>query len=401
MKSNHLTEMQEKLTRLRKAIDEDLPEGMNVLGDDESDDYGSEDDAAEEWLKQQEAKQPKGKSARAKKWEPGEVTPKQAKDIKKYIDEGHTEKEAHWLAGEKVHGTQPEHHSSKVLDVLKDVAKQHMSNEAYNDRIEAPEHKSDKYKEGRTIDAMEHHTKDYKQAYNDFLNSDDFKGLSPRERHKAKREFQSKWKEDNPEHANYHENVRETAAGETPTGSAQRKSLNLQGDQKKWFDYTVNEHMPEIEKNIAYLRARGDIPPNVEQGDLIAHGVTGLMDALSRYREDAAQRTQRGGENTFTKYAGSRIRGKMLDHVSNERGQKSDGGGAGMSSAEAAQHLGVSGAEGELPGMSVTGGAKQVSSEKTGAAGPAKSVMNQLSDEQKQRMINIHNARMSTKKGGQ
>lgn len=365
MKNKGIYELADKLATLRKAVEEGLPEDIPEM------------DEAEKWLQEQEAKEPEKKEKKTKStrknWEPGEVSDDKAAEIQQHIEDGHSEKEAHWLAGENVHGTKAEPHSSKVLNILRDVAKQHVDNEAHNARLDASESVNpEKYKEGRTLDAMEHHVGKYRDAYSDFLGSDELKDMSPRERHAAKREWQSKYKEENPEHAQYHEDVRDTASGEVATGSAKRKKLQLDPEQQKWFDYTTKEHMPEIEKNIAYLKAKGFVPSNIDDGDLMSHGVTGLMDAMSRYREDAAARTQKGGENPFVKYAANRIRGRMLDHISNERGPKGEAGGGGMSAAEAAQHLGVNGDDGEMPGMNIKGGVKPVSQEKTGAAGAVK-----------------------------
>ena len=364
-----MLELQERLLKLRKAVDEDLPEGMSIV-DDPDQEFGSSE--AEKWLAAQEAKSDDERSDDASQWHaaqekrsgvkrqsstpwtPGELTDKQKEIVDKAMKEGHTEKEAHWLAGEKVHGYKPEHHSSKVLDILKDAAKKHMDNEAYNSRIEASESMNPaKYAEGRRIDAFAHHTGDYKNAYNEKLQDEALKGMSPKERHAHLREWKQGKKGD------YHKDIRDTESAEQATGAAQRKVSPLQGEHKKWFDYTVQEHLPEIEKNINYLRAKGQVPPNIEHGDLVAHGVNGLMDALSRYDEDVARRTHKEGSNPFTKYASQRMRGKILDHVKRERGPQGDVGSSGMSTAEAAQHLGLTGEGEEMPGISITGGSSK------------------------------------------
>lgn len=352
-----ITELEDKLLKLKKAVDEDMPEGMSVV--DHPDDSFEDDDEAGQWLAQQHDKA-KVSHPSSSKWEAGEVSDKQKEIIDQAMKDGHTEKEAHWLAGQKVHGTKAEAHSSKVFGILKEAAQKHIDNEAYNARVEASESVNPaKYAEGRRIDAFAHHTDDYKQAHNDFLSSDDLKDLSPRDRHAAIQAWKSDYKAQNQGAADYHKNIRDTESAEQATGAAQRKVSPLEGDHKKWFDYTVNEHMPEIEKNINYLRAKGQVPANIEHGDMVAHGVNGLMDALSRYDEDVAQRTYKEGANPFTKYAAQRIRGRMLDHVKTERGPQGDAGQSGMSTAEAAQHLGITGDGENLPGMSISGGSSK------------------------------------------
>jgi len=358
MKNNtSIFELQEKLLKLKKAVDDEDLYGMSVIDNPDED---SEEDEASQWLNQQHEKANISNYPSNKKWKPSEVSDTKQAIIDRAMKEGHTEKEAHWLAGEKVHGYKPEAHSSKVFGILKDAAKQHIDNEAYNARIDASESiNPSKYTEGRLIDAFAHHTGDYKAAYHAKLQDEDLKNMSPKDRHQHLRDWKIEQKK-----GDYHKDIRATQESEQPTGAAQRRVTPLQGAQKKWFDYTVQEHMPEIEKNVSYLRAKGQVPPNIEHGDMVAHGVNGLMDALSRYDEGVASRTYKEGANPFTKYAAQRIRGKMLDHVKTERGPKGDSGGSGFSAAEAAQHLGLSGEGDELPGMSIKGGSDAPSAHK-------------------------------------
>ena len=77
-------------------------------------------------------------------------------------------------------------------------------------------------------------------------------------------------------------------------------------NQKKLNDFLI-EHAPTINLHVAKLKNEGKIPEGVDEGDLHMAGFQGLMEALHRYNPDA-------GAN-FSTYAGTRVRGKMLDHI--------------------------------------------------------------------------------------
>ena len=65
------------------------------------------------------------------------------------------------------------------------------------------------------------------------------------------------------------------------------------------------EHAPLINLHVKKARADGKIPHGIEDDDLHIAGIHGLMDAVKRYDPNS--------DADFTTYAGSRVRGKMLD----------------------------------------------------------------------------------------
>jgi RNA polymerase sigma factor for flagellar operon FliA len=96
-------------------------------------------------------------------------------------------------------------------------------------------------------------------------------------------------------------------------------SLKDPKNQRLLNDF-ISEHAPLINKQINILKAKGKIPSNVEHEDLHYAGLHGLMSALDKYDHSVAQHTSSGkeNENPFTKYAETRIQGKMLDHISSQ-----------------------------------------------------------------------------------
>ncbi len=88
--------------------------------------------------------------------------------------------------------------------------------------------------------------------------------------------------------------------------SDKKSPLDHPDNQKKINDFLI-EHAPTINMHVSKLKNEGKIPEGVDESDLHLAGFQGLMEALHRYKPDA-------GAN-FTTYAGTRIRGKMLDHV--------------------------------------------------------------------------------------
>ena len=79
------------------------------------------------------------------------------------------------------------------------------------DQKEETEKNPNKFAAGKMLQAHEDYTKDYTKDYNDFLSSDDAKSMKGRERHKAIREWKSKWHSDNPE---YKENIEEASGAQ-------------------------------------------------------------------------------------------------------------------------------------------------------------------------------------------
>ena len=85
-----------------------------------------------------------------------------------------------------------------------------------------------------------------------------------------------------------------------------KSPLDHPENQQKINDFLI-EHAPTINLHVTKLKNEGKIPEGVDEGDLHMAGFQGLMEALHRYKPDL-------GAN-FSTYAGTRIRGKMLDHI--------------------------------------------------------------------------------------
>lgn len=225
--------------------DEDL-QGMSVVGGDEM-----EGDAADTWLKQQEGAQPKVPQAptqdqsqaqgpaqavqesqqegiqeegpKKKKvgsfidWEPhGEYSDEQSAKIKELMDEGYSHREAETMAGASKfphmnfqealnHNVFPSEMSDRHLADMAEIAKHWITNKSNLDKLHAdPEKEPIKHASGRAMKAHEEATKDYNEAFNNFINSDEFKNLKGRERFKARQQWRQKYMEENPD---FHEKV--------------------------------------------------------------------------------------------------------------------------------------------------------------------------------------------------
>jgi len=71
------------------------------------------------------------------------------------------------------------------------------------------------------------------------------------------------------------------------------------------IDVTLKRYAPMVRRMANQLLVR--LPPSVTQSDLIQAGMIGLMEAASRYSEDAGAQ--------FETYATQRVRGAMLDEL--------------------------------------------------------------------------------------
>lgn len=79
---------------------------------------------------------------------------------------------------------------------------------------------------------------------------------------------------------------------------------------KEKINHFLIEHAPLINLYVKKLKNEGMIPKDIDHSDLHLAGFQGLMEALHRYDPKV-------GAN-FQTYAGTRIRGKMLDHVASQ-----------------------------------------------------------------------------------
>ena len=64
--------------------------------------------------------------------------------------------------------------------------------------------------------------------------------------------------------------------------------------------------------NLHVNKLKGSLPPHIDVNDLYAAGMHGLIDAFHLYDPKKAEKTGA----SFKTYAGTRIRGKMDDHIS-------------------------------------------------------------------------------------
>jgi RNA polymerase sigma factor for flagellar operon FliA len=78
-------------------------------------------------------------------------------------------------------------------------------------------------------------------------------------------------------------------------------------DKQKKLNHFLAEHAPLINLHLKKLHREGKIHQDIDHTDLHEAGFHGLMEALHRYDPKIGA--------SFGTYAGTRIRGKMLDHI--------------------------------------------------------------------------------------
>lgn len=78
-------------------------------------------------------------------------------------------------------------------------------------------------------------------------------------------------------------------------------------DKQQKLNHFLAEHAPLINLHVKKLHREGKIHQDIDHTDLHEAGFHGLMEALHRYDPKVGA--------SFSTYAGTRIRGKMLDHV--------------------------------------------------------------------------------------
>lgn len=204
------------LYALRKAVEDDdelAQAGMSVVDDP---DKISEDSAGRLLAEQEKNKSALGtsdkKRSRRGQWKPNLKNlrdEQQIKDIMDLMEQGYSEREAHRLAGaHREHsdfqqamksGVNPSPISNKMLEQLKPLAAEFLENAEKHDRLQADIRKNpQKYVSGQIANEHDKLTAGYKHAYNDFLNSEEMKGLRGPARIKAVREWKKQWREQNP-----------------------------------------------------------------------------------------------------------------------------------------------------------------------------------------------------------
>lgn len=354
-------------------------------------------------------------------WQPhGEYTPEQEEKMQGLMDEGYSHREAERMSGAYrgpsdfqsalKHRIKPSQPSEKMMGTLKELAGHWLDRADKQARLTADEKKNPmKHAEGQIMQSHHDANKDYKEAYHGFLNSEELKGLSGRERHKAIKEFKAKWHEDNPDHkekvlqaANHareqFSSARKNVAsdleqqradiafgGRSEGMSAQEAAQHIGGgkteegyiasvkqdpvsklaqknpklaeqyrsqlkpeqldrlkridslkqkaapkvetsaemlkepgspldhpENQEHLNHFVTEHAPLINLHVNKLKNAGKVPQDIDESDLHMAGYHGLMDAAHKYDSKAGAK--------FSTYAGSRISGKMMDHIAEQGG---------------------------------------------------------------------------------
>jgi hypothetical protein len=236
-------------------IDEsDLPEGMRI----DEDPYEDEDDEASKWLKEHGEKPAGGEEVEAEEseepqkvkrssgysdWKPQQkYAPEHEAKMKELMDNGYSHREAERMAGAHQgprdfqsalkHTVKPSQPSPKMLGELKELAGHWLDRARTHEKLHAdPEKNPQKFAAGKMLEAHGAHAKNFENAYDDFLNSDNVKGLKGLARHKAIQAWKSDWKEKNPEYNQSAANVSDAQrhykeASGHHEGGARRKSVD-------------------------------------------------------------------------------------------------------------------------------------------------------------------------------
>lgn len=152
--------------------------------------------------------QPQQKSS-ANEWKAkDQYSPEHAKAMQEFKSQGYSDREAERLAGAHdapmsffealKRRTSPSEPSPKMLSEMKDVAKKWLSDARKNTEYD-PKKNPVLSASGKTHRAHEEAYGSFGEAYNNFLNSDELKGLGRKERRQAIKDFTQKWYEENPD----------------------------------------------------------------------------------------------------------------------------------------------------------------------------------------------------------
>src|SRR5581483_3522956 len=145
-------------------------------------------------------------------WTPrSDYSPEESAKIKEFTDQGYSPREAERMAGAHKgpsnfqdalrHTVRPSQMSPKMMQELKELAGHWLQGADRHAKLNAdPEKNPMKHAAGKIMQAHENATKNYADAYNAFLNSDDVKGLKGMDRVKAIQAWKKDWKDKNPEY---------------------------------------------------------------------------------------------------------------------------------------------------------------------------------------------------------
>lgn len=223
-------------------------------------------------------------------------TPEELDKIQQLVDAGyHPREAAHLISpvgvgrGETrdfkramVSNIAPTMLSDKMLAELKQVARGRLEDYAKQAGTTAePEKEPVKYAAHQMKTAHADKTADYHKAYTDFLSSDELKGKSPLERHKAVQSWKSNWKQQNPE---YEKSLSEVA--------------NV-GSKYKEAEEARKQHVAEIKHHIVY----GGAPIESQIGEEDVESQAGdsagdsAGDEAARLRASEEDAESQAGEN--------------------------------------------------------------------------------------------------------
>jgi acid stress-induced BolA-like protein IbaG/YrbA len=142
-------------------------------------------------------------------------TPEELERIAKLVQEGYHPREAAHMLSPSTGGrgepkdfmralqsyVKPTQLSPRMLEEARKVAQQWLEGyESHLAETSKPEINPIAHASSKLKTAHAEKTGDYHKAYTDFLASDELKGKSPLERHKAVQAWKTKWKQENPEH---------------------------------------------------------------------------------------------------------------------------------------------------------------------------------------------------------
>ena len=207
----------------------------------ESDEEGYTPNTDENGNVQQEipkTEEPKRSSGRMVDWKPQDkYAPEHQKAIEAAMKEGYTHREAERMAGahkapSDFYGalrgsTRPSEPSAKMLEQLKGHAHGWLKNaEAKAAENAEAEVNPVKYASGKAIASHDAAHKDFDAAHNEFLQSDNLKGLTGRARHQAIQSWKKDWEEKNPQH-------REKAIAAADTGKVFSEATKARDERRK------------------------------------------------------------------------------------------------------------------------------------------------------------------------
>ena len=148
------------------------------------------------------------------RWQPNEAnyTDAHRSAIDEHMNNGYSHREAERMAGahagpddfESAYHARhdQEEPSAAFMEQLLPHAHQYIDNWEKHKRMNAEAAKNPElHHAGQIMGAVEDHRKDYDQAWKEFQDSDDFKGMNMFEQMKAQADFKKKFHEDNPDHA--------------------------------------------------------------------------------------------------------------------------------------------------------------------------------------------------------